>query len=56
MRTAFGAVRTGSGAQHAEVLHQRIVPRDKLLGELASLARSDLIAKMPIDIHVTPTP
>jgi hypothetical protein len=56
MRTIFSALRIVPRSQHAEVLHHRIVPRDKMLGELASLASPDLIAKMPIDIHVTPIP
>ena len=56
MRAVFAALRIVSRAQHAEVLHHRIVPRDKLLGELACLSRCDLVAKTPVDIHVTPTP
>jgi hypothetical protein len=56
VRAIFSAARIAAGTEHAEVLHHRIVPRDKLLGELACFVRSNQIAKTPIDIHVTPTP
>jgi hypothetical protein len=56
MRAVFAALRIVSRTQNADVLHHRIVPRDKLLGELTCLNRCDLVAKMPVDIHVTPTP
>jgi len=56
MWAVFAALRIVSRTQHANVFHHGIVPCDKLLSELTCLSRRDLIAKTPIDIHVTPTP
>jgi hypothetical protein len=55
VRAVFAALRIVSRTQHANVFHHGIVPCDKLLSELTCLSRCDLIAKTPIDIHVTPT-
>ena len=56
MRTVLTALRALARAQYAEVLHHRVVPRDELLREFASLSRGDLLPETTIDIYVTPIP
>ena len=56
MRAVFAALRFVSSTNQEDVLHHRIVPRDKLLGELTCLTGCGLVAKTPVDIHVTPIP
>jgi hypothetical protein len=51
--TVFVALGPAAGTDDADVFDHRIVPRDKLLRELARVVGADLIAEVEIEVHVT---